>query len=232
MQRCGRPHDVVYGYLGLTNSRIQVDYSIPILDLFVATLADYLLSAGLITEHLTRWQYLRNRASTARANDLIAPLLAFGFNPCEPVVHLLVREVTKFFAPGFEVGLTSVATGAWFTFNRLEVSTQDIRAFLIDSEHKSGLKYIGSLGVKFVKLAASEMSACAAMAEELKVRLKTLEEEDAVMSAPGESNESRKYSQWVAHAREISEQVWQRFLESGEDSEGGLDDDESWALIA
>jgi hypothetical protein len=25
-QCCGRPHDKVFGYLGLTNSRIQVDY--------------------------------------------------------------------------------------------------------------------------------------------------------------------------------------------------------------
>jgi hypothetical protein len=46
-----------------------------------------------------------------------------------------------------------------------------------------------------------------------------------------QSGESRKYSEWVAHAKAISEQIWLRFQESGEDAEGDMDE-ESWTLIA
>jgi hypothetical protein len=83
MQRCGRPHDKVFGYLGLTNSRIQVDYSLSILELFVTTLADYLLSTGLITEQLKPKQFIRQLGGAA-ASDLLAPFLAFELDPFDP----------------------------------------------------------------------------------------------------------------------------------------------------
>lgn len=52
MQRCGRPHDKVFGYLGLTNSRVRVNYFLSIIGLFLDSLADYLMSAGFMTEDL------------------------------------------------------------------------------------------------------------------------------------------------------------------------------------
>lgn len=42
----------------------------------------------------------------------------------------------------------------------------------------------------------------------------------AFISAPGESGDSKTYSQLAAHVRAISEQIRQRFMESGEDTEG------------
>lgn len=228
-QRCGRPHDKVFAYLGLTNSRIQIDYSTPILDLFVATLADCLLSAGFITGHVTRLRVFRGLFGL-RNNHLVAPLLAFGLSPCEPVVQLLIREVTKFFAPGFGGGYAKFATLIWWVLDYVQVRIQDIE-ILFNREHEFELEYIGSTCAKFFKSMASGTRAGLAMQKEIAERLKALEKEDAVMSAPGESGESKTYSQWAAHARTISEQIWQRFIESGEDAEGEMDH-ESWTLIA
>lgn len=232
-QRCGRPHDKVFGYLGLTNSRIHVDYSISILDLFVATLADYMLSVGFITEDLTpirrRTEMMRIDQAIINANDLTAPILAFDLDLNEPVVNLLFYEVVKFFAPGFEECLCSGAIGSWWTTRQLKGREEGFHNF-INGDHKFELRYIGCLCIKVVKLIASELNAGLANYKEITARQKALAQEDAVLTA-SESGESRKYSEWVAHARAISDQMWRRFQESGEDADGDIED-ESWTLIA
>jgi hypothetical protein len=212
LQRCTRPHDAVFGYIGLTDSRILIDYSVSILDLFVATLADYLLSAGYITQQLTPIQFARVQRDTAIANDIIAPLLAFKLDPCHPVVQLLLLEVTKFFAPGFEVELTETATMTWWNIHHFKHLAQEIKELAL-REHRFELRYIGPLCVKFVKIVASEVSAWAEVEKAIAARQKALEEEDAVMAGPlGASDEFKTYSQWAAHARTISAQIWQRSL--------------------
>jgi hypothetical protein len=232
MQRCGRLHDRVFGYLGLTNSRIQVDYSMPILDLFVATLADYLLSVGFITEDLTpirrRLELMRTLSPITSANDLVAPVLAFGLDLYDPVVYLLLHEVVKFFAPGSEAGICSALMGAWHVLQLCKNREEDFQAFL-NADRKFELRYIGSVCIKVVKLAVNEMIACRARLNSIAARQKALAQEDAVLTT-SEGTESRKYSDWVAHARMISDQMWRRFQESGEDVDGDMED-ESWTLI-
>jgi hypothetical protein len=232
MQRCGRPHDRVFGYLGLTNSRIQVDYSMPILDLYVTTLADYLLSVGLITQDFTpirkRFELWRTHWPLTSANDLVAPAIAFGLDLDDPMVNLLFHEVVKFFAPGLEEGICGVAMGAWYGLKLCKDREEDFEAFL-NADHKFEFRYIGSICIKFVKLAVNELAACRARLKDIAARQKALSEENATLSI-GEGTESRKYSGWVSHAREISEQMWRRFQESGEDTDGDIED-ESWTLI-
>lgn len=226
MQRCSIPHDGVFGYLGLTNSRIQIDYTMPILDLFVATLADWLLSAGFIRQDLTGFPSTRIVSEIAAANDITVVLLAFGFDPCKPIVHLLFREVTKFFAPGFEESLTKNATLRWWCLSRYG-SNQDFFNAFTNVENSFGLKYIESWVLKSFTFIASEMHVFEGVKNRVSARLEELKEEDAMMFAPGESEESKTYSQWAAHARAISEQICRRFMESGEDVEADMND-ESW----
>ena len=103
MQRCSRPHDKVFGYLGLTNSWIPVDYTVPVLDLFVFSLADYFLSVGCITENLVeRPRKAERQYERISPLSMVATFSAFGLDLFDPVVNLLFYEVTKFFAPGFE----------------------------------------------------------------------------------------------------------------------------------
>jgi hypothetical protein len=228
MQHCCRPHDKVFGYLGLTNSRIQVDYSMSILDLFVATLADYLLSAGLITEHLKRKHVFRHLTAAA-ASNLTAPFLAFDLDASDPVVCLLFHEVAEFFAPGFGKALSDHAMTNWWIFNSFKERCPNLDAFDFD-DFESEYRYIGSLCVKTVKLVANRVMAFLAFRKAIAERQKALAQNDAVMT-DSKSGESKKYSEWTAHARAISEQMWRRFQESGEDAEGDMDD-EAWTLIA
>jgi hypothetical protein len=52
-----------------------------------------------------------------------------------------------------------------------------------------------------------------------------LAHEDAVLTY-AESGETKTQSEWATHARAISNQMWQRFQESGEDAEGELEDEQ------
>jgi hypothetical protein len=232
-QCCGRPHDKVFGYLGLTNSRIQVDYSLSILDLFVATLADYLLSAGFITEDLTpirrRMEMIRIHRSVANANEFTAPLIAFELDLDDPLVTLHFHTVLKFFAPGSEDNICACATVAWWVTLQFKGREEEFLNF-INAEHKFEFIYIGSICIKAVKLMASAVGASTAYYKEVAARQKRLAAEDAVLTA-SESGESLRYSEWVARANAISDQMWRRFQESGEDADGDMED-ESWTLIA
>lgn len=230
MQRCSILHDGVFGYLGLTNSRIQIDYTMPILDLFVATLADWLVSAGFVRQDLTGSTGIRIGCGIAAANDITVVLLAFGLDPCEPIVQLLFGEVTKFFAPGFEEGLTKNATLRWWCLSRYG-SNQDFFNAFTNVENNFGLKYTESWVLKSFTFIASEMHVFEGVQNKVVARQKELKEEDAMMSAPGESEKSKTYTQWAAHARAISEQIWRRFIDSGEDAEGDMYE-ESWIETA
>jgi hypothetical protein len=231
---CGRPHDKVFGLLGLTNSRIPVDYSMSILDLFVATLADYLMSAGFITEDLTSiWKRTRNIRPNGivYCDGLVSPILAFDLDPFDPVVNLLFYEVAKFFAPGYigESLTNNAMLWLWGTSHRRQ-NMRSIWDTSSDDGHEWTYKTIGSFCFKFVKLITTEMNRWLAFQKDIAVRQKALAEDDAVM-VDGKVGESKKYSEWVTYARAISEQMWRRFQESGEDTEGDMDD-EAWTLIA
>lgn len=231
LQRCGTPHDMVFGYLGLTNSHIQIDYSMPILDLFVATLANWFLSAGFIRQDLTGFRGFRIASRFIAENNVTAPLQAFRLDPCEPLVQLLFNEVTKFFLPDFAEGVTHVATMEWFFLHRYRGSTHlDEKVF--DGERKSKLNHIITRCIKFVKFMRNEVRVTSAKEEGIVALQVALEEKDAVMSATGESDRPKTYSEWAAHARAISEQIWQRFVEAGAEGEGGEGDmnDESSIL--
>ncbi|KAL5116173.1 hypothetical protein ACEQ8H_005950 [Pleosporales sp. CAS-2024a] len=179
-QRCGRRHDRVYGYLGLTNSRIQVDYSMPILDLFVATLSDYLLSAAHV--------------AITQANDLVAPLIAFDLDLYDPVVNVLFYEVAKFFAPGFEQGLWGTAMGTWWSLRNSHASDPNFHAFL-EEEFKFEFLYIGSACIKFAKLMASEMRACTAKTKEVSAEKKLLEGKDALLIDKDSGRVQKRYQE-------------------------------------
>lgn len=232
-QQCGRLHDRVFGYIGLTSSRIPVDYSLPILDLFVATLGDYLLSAGLITEDhrpvRKRIQLVRGRSALAEASDLIAPVLAFDLDLYDPLVHVLFCQVAQYFAPGFEDSLFSAAMGGWWVRNHPFIQDFDWVKFF-EKEFKFEFMYIGSACIKAVKTIANESSAMSAKYKELVARKKRLAYEDAVLVDAG-SGRSMRHSEWIRHADSISEMMWLRYQESGEDADGDLDD-ESWTMIA
>lgn len=232
LQLCSDLHDKVFGYIGLTNSRMRVDYAMPILDLFVATLADYFLSVGLITEDLTpyrkRMQFIRTSMTITSGNNLIVPFLAFNFDPFDPLVYLVFNEVAKFFSPGYQEGLMVTALTTWWCLKRS--SYQQGIEELANADHKFELKYIGSVCVKFIKLMANEHSEYTKLHKTTVEQHKRLSAKDDILITSA-SCESRKYSAWAAHVRSISEQMWQRFQQSGEDDEGELDD-ESWALIA
>jgi hypothetical protein len=215
MQQCGRPHDKIFGYLGLTNSRIQVDYSVPVLDLFVATLADYLLSAGFITEDLTplrrRMQFYKSYLAIANANDLVVPLLAFDLELYDPVVSLLFYEVLNFFIPGRGEHCHMALMNTWWFLRHSRLHDLDPTEFFnLNEDGRFKIRQIGSVCVKSVKFIVSEGSACAAKTKEIAARQKALAQEDAVLTAI-EGGESRKYSEWVIHAKAISEQMWRRF---------------------
>jgi hypothetical protein len=228
MQRCGRPHDKVFGYLGLTNSRIQVDYSLSIHELFVTTLADYLLSTGLITEQLKPKQFTRQLGGAA-ASDLLAPFLAFELDPFDPIVCLLLHKVAEFFAPGYGKSLADYVMMNWFVFHHFRVHLPNPDTINFD-DLEIDYKLIGSLSVKAVKFIAGSLIKPQALRKDTAARQKALAQEDAMMTA-SESGKSKKYSEWAAYARAISEQLWRRFQESGEDVEGDMDD-EAWTLIA
>jgi hypothetical protein len=203
-----------------------------IIDLFVATLADYLLSVGFITQDFTpyrrRLELMRTHHTVLSANGLVAPAIAFGLDLFDPVVNLLFLEVVKFFVPGWEDGICNAAICTWYTLQLFKNRAEAIEAFLA-ADHKFELRYIGSICLKVVKLAINEVGACTARVKDATARQKAWAQEDAMLSV-SDGTDTRKYSEWVAHARAISEKMWQRFQESGEDTDGDLED-ESWTLI-
>lgn len=234
LQRCSRPHDKVFGYLGLTNSRIRVDYSMPILDLFVATLADYLMSAGFITENLLKsrgqWKVAQGELPVAMANDLIAPFLVFELDPFDSVISLLFTEVVKFFAPGLHEGIYSTVVTTWWMLKRMGIYSSQLNEFLNSDDARWEVKYIGCACIKFVKFAVAEGSTFWREYKDAVDGLKNLAKQDAILTTI-DGSDSRMYSEWVEYVRRISEEMWQRFQESGEDADGDMDD-ESWTLIA
>jgi hypothetical protein len=211
-----------------------VDYNMSILDLFVATLADYMLSAGFITEDLSAFRRRKEMITKGniimKGNDLIAPVLAFDLDFDDPVVYLLFHSVIQFFAPGVEEGVCAIAAGSWGALQRWSGREEEFQDWLENGDHKFELRYIGSVCVKAVKLIASEMSAVRTYFKEIVAQQKELREGDAMLTASG-SGQAKKYSEWVSHARNMSEQMWGRFQESGEDADGDMED-ESWTLIA
>lgn len=221
LQRCSVPHDVVFGYLGLTNSLIEINYSMPILELFMATFANWLLSAGFIRQNLTGFRRRRIAFKIEGLYNIPVLFQAFGLDPCEPVVHLLFRETTKFFAPGLEDNITNAAIRFWL----MKVRGKFSHDRLFSTKHKSSLKMFFYLCINILKAAADERPFFQLKMKQIAAMRVALEKEDALISGPGERGETKKYSQWASHARAISEQIWQRFMEAGEDAAGNVNDD-------
>jgi hypothetical protein len=155
-----------------------------------------------------------------------ATFLAFDVDLLDPVVNLLFYEVAKFFAPGHEEYLYNMIMTGWFTL-RDDVCERSIARIIeaVSHSERSTLIRVGSFYFKWIKLLAQEISAGRARCKEIFARQRALAREDAVMTT-GEDGEFRKYSEWVAHAKAIAEQMWQRFQQSGEDAEGDMDNDE------
>jgi hypothetical protein len=194
-----------------------------------------MLSAGFITDDLTpirrRMDLMRggNGSVVLKGNDIIAPILAFDLDLDDPVVYSLFYEVVKFFAPGMEEGVCAIAIAACLGIQRWKGREEEFHGWL-NGDHKFEFRYIGSVCIKVVKLVASEICAFKTYHKEMIARQKGYVQEDPVLTA-SDGGETKKYSEWIAHAREISEQMWERFQESGEDADGDMED-ESWTLIA
>lgn len=196
----------------------------------MATLADYLLSAGLNTDDHTptqkRVQLARGHNVLSEASDLIAPLLAFDLDLYDAVVYLLFCQVVKYFAPGFEERLVSATMESWWVFRH---STRPHHQAMWELDIR-GFIGIGPVCVKYFKSWGSDRSACSAKSKELAARDRTLAEHNIILVEPT-SGVSRRYSEWAEHAKANCEKMWQRFQESGEDIDGELDE-ESWTMIA
>jgi hypothetical protein len=142
---------------------------------------------------------------------------------------LLLHEVAEFFAPGYGKILADYAMMNWFVFHHFRVHLPNPDTINFD-DLEVDYKLIGSLCVKAVKFIAGSLIELQALRKDTAARQKVLTQEDAMMTASG-SGESKKYSEWATHARAISEQLWRRFQQSGEDVEGDMED-EAWTLIA
>ena len=230
LQACSRPHDKVFGILGIASSRIRVDYSTSIMELFMATLADYFLSLGFVTEDLTPIRRRKELISKLpRENNLNAPFLAFGLDPLDPVVYLVTREIAEFFVPGRGDILSETAAHAcWVRFHR---TPEEYHNQIVGDEPKFEVRYIASACVRVVKLLGNELRDCSARVKATRAHQQSLGCENAEIMAPDQGGgQTRKYSEWVSTARALSQTMWGRFQQSGEDVEGEMDD-EAWTLI-
>jgi hypothetical protein len=168
LQACSRHHDKVFGILGIASSRIRVDYSTSIMELFMATLADYFLSLGFVTEDLTP---IRRRnelfSKLPRENNLHAPSLAFGLDPLDPVVYLVTREIAEFFAPGRgDILSETIAQLCWYRFHQ---SREEYYDQIVGDEPKFEVRYIASAWVRVVKLLGNELRDCLARIKAIRV---------------------------------------------------------------
>lgn len=226
LQSCSRLHDKIYGILGLTNSRIKVDYSTSVTEVFMNTLADYLLSLGFITDTIKSMWTLRAWGITA-SQGMIAPFFALGLDPFHPVVYLVTQEIADFFAPSKGQRFCEIACmSSWQAKHNGPEALQKV----IGDDPRFEVGYIGSTCVRFVKHIRDFSREYNAQLQATRAILRSCKESDTVLAAPGEDGEVRKYSEWVASARATAEDIWQRFQESGKDAEGDLDDEE-WTLI-
>ncbi|KAM3414271.1 hypothetical protein BST61_g10925 [Cercospora zeina] len=234
-QDCSRPHDKIFGILGIANSRIRVDYSLSIMELFMMTMADYSLSLGFLTDN---WKVLRRRFEFAAAHysikqelNLIAPFLAFELDPFHPVVYLVIHEIAEYFAPGWGEVLCREALSTWWWCWRPGPNmTTRMAEFLETTDPKFEFKYIANVCLSGVKLLGSEVRSLNEKDKVARADQKLYKEQNAEMPAPEQSGESKRYSEWIALAKDISRTIWERFQESGEDVGGDMDD-EAWTMI-
>ncbi|CAK1366874.1 unnamed protein product [Cercospora beticola] len=235
MQVCTRPHDKIFGILGIANSRIRVDYSLSIMELFMMVLADYFLSLGFLTDDWKtlrrRWDFMAVHYSIKQELNLIAPFLAFGLDPFHPVVYLVIHEIAEFFVPGWGEALCGEAIALWWWSCRPEANMASrIEEWIATDDSKFEFKWFANICLSGIKLVGSELRSFSQKDKATRIEQKQLKEKNAEMLAPEQSGESKRYAEWVALAKEISQTVWERFQESGEDVEGDMDD-EAWTMI-
>jgi len=232
-QQCSRFHDKAFGILGITNSRLEVDYSRSIIELFMAALADYFLSLGFMTVKRGYWEVVHLIRNDNNDRRLLAPFAAFGLDPFDPVVYLVSHEISEFFAPSYAEALMDMASTTWSLTCELSVDQErdrkDAIVGLIERDG-TGLRKFVSVGIGFAKMVWSDQSIWSARKREAKELQSLMANENSVMMAPYQGGESKTYSEWVAMARTISTTMLERFLETGEDAAGELDD-EAWALV-
>lgn len=226
-QDCTRPHDKAFGMLGFTNSHITVDYSMSLIEIFMVTLADYLLSLGFLTEKRKVTDMFVVFAVNLDELRFLAPFAAFGLEPFDPVVWLTAHEVFRFFAPNeAETLLAHALIGSWLLYSK---DGEERRAHWFEFSDNEPASRV-SAGMGMAKLFWNDWNSFRARWNEARELQKSLAKEDSMMTAPYEAGESKTYSEWVASARKISNHMLERVTQSGEDATGDLDD-EAWALV-
>ncbi|KAI5359898.1 hypothetical protein Slin14017_G094590 [Septoria linicola] len=194
-QECTRSCDKIFGILGLAKSRIEVDYTISVIDLFMATLADYSLSLGFLTDD---WKGLRKRMGLTKMTlnikeemNLIAPFMAFELDPFDPVVYLIIHEIAGFFY--------HCCTG-----DNIATKTVDM---ITGSEPKLEFKYIAGIFVTGVKLLGSELSSYQAQDKAIRADQVSLKKDNAEMTAPTYDGDTKTHQQWVSLAWTIPQRM-------------------------
>ncbi|USW58438.1 hypothetical protein Slin15195_G117570 [Septoria linicola] len=209
-QECTRSYDKIFGILGLAKGRIEVDYTISVIDLFMATLADYSLSLGFLTDD---WKGLRKRMGLMKMTlnikeemNLIAPFMAFELDPFDPVVYLIIHEIAGFFVPGWGKELCREATQTWWYHccpgDNIATKTVDM---ITGSEPKLEFKYIAGIFVTGVKLLGSELSSYQAQDKAIRADQVSLKKDNAEMTAPTYDGDTKTHQQWVSLAWTISQ---------------------------
>jgi hypothetical protein len=194
------------------------------MEIWMTILADYLLSLGFLTAKRGTIELARVGATMGEEVCLLAP---FGLDPFDPVVYLVSREIIQFFALDRLEGLFDMVSMNWWTTWR---NSSRLREFWTPIMDGSETKSFISTFIRGAKLIRNNYSTWRAQKTKTEDYQKLLARENGEMTAPCEGGETRTYSEWIAVAREISEHMWERFLQSGEDTEGDLDDD-AWTLV-
>lgn len=163
--------------------------------------------------------------------NLIAPFMAFELDPFNPVVYLVIHEIAEFFVPGWGKELCREATQTWWYHCRPgpNMATK-IVDMITGSEPKIEFKYIAAICVAGVKLLGSELSSYQAQDKATRTDQVSLKRGNAEMTAPTQDGETKTHQQWVSLARSISQNMWERYQDSGEDVDGDIND-ESWTMI-
>lgn len=218
----------------MANSRIKVDYSTSIMELYMATLADYFLSLGFLTDDKTA---IRDRLEMTKTfytvkDDmcLVAPLVAFGLDAFHPVVYLVTHEIANFFAPGWGKELCQSANQTWWFHRRSGDDTTKLFEQVVGQNPRWEVKYIASVCLRTVKLVNSELRSYLRQEKAASSYQQRLRQDNSEIEAPEDCGKPKRYSEWVSTARTISDTMWKRFQNSGEDVEGDMDD-ESWTLV-
>lgn len=100
-QACSERRDKIFGLLGLVDSLIEVDYLMPLFELYVRALAEGAIALG--ERYLYEWRWEQNDDVGGTWDqwaldwkDFVAPLnMAFGFQPWHPLTGLATSIIVE-----------------------------------------------------------------------------------------------------------------------------------------